>query len=545
MDPLLEAFETAPDADSNDQLLKAFDAAPDADVDADIARATSEGRAEKLEGGVVRVHSPDKRFSQVFDPKSGKRVLSQGEVRANRDTNVKEGMLQTALGLAQAVSPFSDEIAAGVRFLGDSAKGKSRAYSDVLREVRSTTDEASRRTPIEAQLAAGLASGIATGGANIPATFAGRSGVNALVGGIQGYGASSRHDLSGRMGDAAIGALFSAGLGAGAEGVGVGLKKGAEVVAPYVRRLGEKATLKALGLFAGIDNKLQKKGIDVVRDVPEFVDEIQATGIIKPFRNTAETLAELEREKARVGASLSQAIERADRAGKFSGEKAKEDILAKISALNELEKDFAGKAAQTAEAVGRQGNISFADAVDLKRTAQKTTNYALDVPVAQDVQRQAASALRQSIEDQMSAVAGPDVASQYVNANKAFQPLMDASSFLEDDVARQYARNGLSVSDLLYGGMIAGPLGLSLGGPGGMAAAQIPGAIMSNFIRTRGPSAVAKPLLSVAEGLQRAADFSAPQLTKKPILTEYIQRLSRIPKQEREQEGIDAYERAH
>lgn len=505
-----------------------------------ISKAKAEGRAEELANGLVRVKAPDKSVSQVFEGKTGQYVATPEDIQnAFRSTESasKADLWKKILGMAQAVSPFTDEAQAAVSMVGKGLQGKSTSYANELAGARKTLDDANDATPLPLKLAAGIGSGVVSAPA-AAGTFLGRSGVNALTGAIQGYGDSDKQAILDKLLDAGKGAALSAALGTGVEGIGAGLKKGAQALSPTLRGLGEKATLKALGLYAGINNKLSKAGMDPV-DVAPFVDEIQSTGVIKPFSTTTQTRGVLEQKLNEQKQLLDDAIGKANASGKFSGQQASEDILQRVSKLNEIEKDYAAKAQQMAEALKRSGDMSFSDAVNLKRTAQGLTNYALDVPVSQEIQQKAASTLRQSIENQMRQKAGDVVASQYTAANKKFVPLMQAQEFLDEDVARQLGRNSFSLTDLMVGSTVGGPGGFMLGGMPGMSAGTLAATALSSAVRSRGPSTLAAPLLGAAEKMKSASQFSAPQLTQNPLLNEYFQRLAR-PKEEKTKEGRDA-----
>lgn len=511
-----------------------------------IAKAKAEGRAEELPNGLVRVQAPDKSFSQVFDAATGQYVATPEDLKSIQQGTASRSKvegLKSLLGMAQAVSPFTDEAQAAASTVGKGLQGKSTSYANELAGARKTIDEASSATPLGLKLAAGLGSGVAA--PMTAATFAGRMGLNAATGAVQGIGASESDSVGGYAADALKGAALTAGLGAGLEGVGAGASWAAKKAAPILRKYGEKAALKAVGIYGGIVNRLQDAGYPAER-IAGFVDDLEASGVIKLFSTTEDTYNEILKQLSRLGDSRDEVIASLDQmALEKTGKAAISPNALSVSMTENLPKTAAeivdsGKAKTIINQLAKNPqNISMSDAVAEKIALQNSVNRAVDPPNSVKNMLGAERGFLKSLEAQASEVS-PELAESYKGLNKQMSPLMAAKDFAGNDATREFGRSNVRLKDLMLMGGAAGGGAAAFGGGPAAVLASMAGAAGLKYASDRAASTLTPMLLKGSRGLQNASAFELPQMTQNTLVNNYLNTLMQS-QEDKKKEGEAAF----
>lgn len=340
------------------------------------------------------------------------------------------------------------------------------------------------------------------------------------------------------------GAVTGAATGAGAAeelgdvpgGVARGGATGA-VVAPLVGGAFDKAgkwlsnsalgnALKAIGLRAGISNELQKRGYETVEEGLDLGKQALEAGVIRPFRAAADVARQVSQQKPIYGELIEGAVaagdeavarEAAEAAAAGSGKPVfgfdataaaakAEGNLGALSPTAAREATRAQKLVEDVRALPEFGQATFKGANKLKQDMYEGISYAVDPALKTKLERQAARGLKESIEEQLAARAGPEVADQLRMANQRYGALTDIGEMASDEATRQAGRKSLTAMDLAAAAGF-GLAGQQAAGAGGASAALLP--IAARYLGPRVPSTLAVGQRALGRVLPKLADPAA------------------------------------
>ena len=303
----------------------------------------------------------------------------------------------------------------------------------------------------------------------VPLTRAGSMAASGAAQGVMaGAGASREESLGGVLEDAVtmggINAVANPVLGGLARAAGAGLE-----------RLGVGQALKALGGRAGISDSLGRAGVETAEEGQALAKRALDEGLVRPGR-TAEDIARQAAEKQEFGANpvIADVMERANQGTPFDFDEAGWDaaknlMLRKRSVpgpLNPQEQKTGAEAMRMVKRISEtqapEGTGSFSEANRLKQDLYDAINWKADAPLSTEMQRKAASGLRQSIEDQASRSLGPEDAAALKAANERWgfsQTVKD----LATEEARRQAQRQVPWFKIAAGGAAAGAPGAIAG----------------------------------------------------------------------------------
>lgn len=370
------------------------------------------------------------------------------------------------------------------------------------------------------------------GGATIGAARSGlaKAGLRAAQGAgssaVYGVGASE----SSTPGGTALDALKAAAIGGVVAPALGGLADKAPAIGAWLKERANANALKAMGLRGGIDSQLEKMGMESYDDALKFGREAFDMGLIPAWGTVKDVAQRAAAKKREFGDAIEKAIADADAAGIFNFRQAKtaaEKTLdtKKLSATAQRE---AGRAHELLDDIGKEGlkasgrrNMgkirgqqaapdSFARANKLKSDMMSGINYANNTGLQTRLEKKVASGLRQAIEDQVGAAAGPDVAGALRKANRGYGVVAETFPLAREEANRQLARQSgwdkvlSNLPTLLFGGAVGGMGGGFGGGAAGGLGLGSAATLLAHSARPYVPGFMAHAL-DAASGPARTA----------------------------------------
>ena len=376
-----------------------------------------------------------------------------------------------------------------------------------------------------------LAGAVATPGPKFTAKPGGLTRAGALVatGGAQGamYGAgTSKADSGDGVGvDALKGYLGGAVAAPLASAAGNAAGRGLE-------RLGLTSALKAMGARAGISDSLTRRGYESVDDGLALAKEAMEKDLIR-FGRTAEDVATLATERQRnvSGPMIDDVITRADASPQpFDFQEASWTAADKLMSrgrpvaapLNPQEMAKGREAMRMVDRVANTspapGTGSFSEANRLKRDMQGSVNYNTDAKLPIEMQRAAASGMRESVENQVSRSLGAEEADTLRAANRSWGLEEDVRGIAAEEAKRQ-AQRKIPFFSAALGGVAGGSTGGLAGGIGGAATMTA-----AHYLAPRLPSVMAHAARAIAPAVGPASGRAAAESVADPLgpLREYL-----------------------
>lgn len=405
-----------------------------------------------------------------------------------------------------------------------------RSGRDESRREMVQAEKANPKSFIAANVVGSVMSPVLPPGGRGPMTLARAGSIakgGAAMGGLSALG-QSRADLTHYETEPQViaDAAGDTALGAATGGVLAPLTAvGGDRAARALRTGSQNSALKALGLRAGISDQLGKRGYETADEARQLGQRAMDLGLIRPFRTASDVAARAGFARDVAGARISGALADADAAGvPFDAQRGAWQSAANVMGHNGLSPTAireGGRARRLVEdviALPRVQEPTFANANRLKSDMYQGINYGRDPALKTTLERRAAGGLRQSIEDQISETAGPDVAEELRAANRSYGELSDIHPLATEEATRQLARKSLTAGDI-GSAVIAGAGGSMAAGPGGAAAGLLP--LGAKLLGPRIPStmAAAQSTLSPRIGnLMMGAGKAAIQPPLRPSL---------------------------
>lgn len=288
-------------------------------------------------------------------------------------------------------------------------------------------------------------------------------------GALIGLGNSKADLAGGDVGGAALDTAVGGGLGA-ATSVGLGVL--GDTGGRALRRLAEDNALRSLGLRAGIGNKLKSMGIKTGDEGRQELARGALDNRLIPFASTPESVGRNVAEMMPfVGAAKGQVIEDAQAIATAAGRTA----------------DFAGAADAAQKAVfGGASNIAIRKGgaaralINDVRTQAPNANDSLILldklkqdaqdelsPVATKLaakqQNKIAGVLKEQVEKQVEAIAGPEYSDALKGLNRKYELMKQIQELTSDESTRSIGRQGA----------LGMAVGAAVGGTGGALAGQM------------------------------------------------------------------------
>lgn len=450
-----------------------------------------------------------------------------GETFLNRAVNaVPLGRLATdSLGAAllKALSPRSsveftqqakDDLAAAGTPVQEAPE--TPGLVELYREVRDRRKERDAAGAQQHPVAAGLGTTAGIGlsllaplpvakGGGAGATLGSRLGAGILTGaaygGLDGLTNGdadlTRGDVGGALKDTAKGAALGGLLGLGGGLVTEGVRK----AAPALRQLAIKQGKRVIQGNSDIAAATRKPLSD------EAVEEVLASGGIRPLSTTQKTYERVAGLAEEQGAAYNQLVKELEARG-VHGPDARE-LADKMMArgaeleprtLNEaIPAEYLKRAEQVAGKAQENGRLGLSQAEDLKRSAQEMARYdRLTNSSTEEAKQDVASMLRQSVEDaidEAAQTAGPGseverLGQQFVPTKQRLGRLLEARTFAEKGASKAEQRSAVGLKDYL--------LGAASGGP----ATALGTALLSSVARNRAPSTISSGAYALAKALE-------------------------------------------
>jgi hypothetical protein len=499
------------------------------------SRGASFGFRDELAGGVKGLTAGFSRVAaQLMKTAPGRALMRQIMGRPGVSDPVvdmaTEGAAQegskTVLGMPLPLDP-DDALREGYRF----GRGESRRDDMSAQEAHPITYGASEiggslMVPGPKLLKPGM-----------PGRMAAIAKTGAAIAGASGLG-NSTADLTRAENDpqAIADAVGDTATSAAAGGIIAPLATmGADKAARWLKTASQNNALKALGLRAGISDQLQKRGYETADDARELGQAALDAELIRPFRTASDVAERASFAKQVQGSRIENALADADKAGNFDNARASWDAVGEVMGPNGLTTEAMSKARPARGIVERilaQGEVdpSFSAANRLKSNIYEGINYGTEPALSTRLQRQAASGLRKSIEEQVAEKAGPDVADELRGANKAYGYLADIQPLAQEEATRQLARKTMTPLDLaaMLG---AGAAGHSAGGTGaGIGAGLLVGG--AKIAGPRIPSTLAVAQRALAPNMRGFVQGALKPALQAPMLPS---------KSEDEEDAISAF----
>lgn len=302
-----------------------------------------------------------------------------------------------------------------------------------------------------------------------------RTGASVASGALQGAVAGAGGSKAEQPIDIAKDAALMAAMGGVANPVVGGLARAAGA---GLEKLGITQALKALGGRAGITDSLARAGIETAEEGQQLAKRALDEGLVRPFR-TAEDVARQAAEKQQFGANpvLEDVMSRANQGQPFDFDEAAWEAANKLmtrkravpGALNPQEQKTGSEAMRMVKRIAgtepAEGAGSFSEANRLKQDMYDAINWRADAPLSTEMQRKAASGLRESIEKQAGRNLGPEDAEALKAANERWGFAQTVKDIATEEARRQAQRQvpWLKIA-------------------GGAAAAGAPGAIAGSLV---------------------------------------------------------------
>lgn len=318
----------------------------------------------------------------------------------------------------------------------------------------------------------------------------------ALGGALSGLGEGEGLE---RVTEAAKGAAIGGAIGGAMRAV-------PEVLPAKLRKIAEENAVKAIGVRAGITNKMRQMGFETAEDVKELGRKALDLKILTPGATKDQVLANSQALKEQAGEKIGEVTERARQRGLVfdfvrAQREANKPLLnlpsqsyrpKVIGPATEFVEDVATQAALT------RGADSFPGARQLKTAAQKSVNWADYAPEAPRLKREVVQAFTKDFKKQVTEQLGAKQGQKLEKANKLFGVASDIEELATEAATREAAARQVGLIGAL-GGVGAAS---AIGGKGGLAAgAAIP--FLEKFARERGPAYAAVYADRVGKFLQK------------------------------------------
>lgn len=412
------------------------------------------------------------------------------------------------LGVRGVGGSFSDlrlesdeEDAQSLRQIYEQARDAKRAAYDKAQADNPTTFAA---TNIAGNVASSLAMPIKS-----PKTIAEGAKVGAALAGVQGFGAAE-----GELQDQIVDTAKSAAAG----GVlGGAFQAAAKTVKPLAEGARDLAARQAYRTTGGLKTDINK----LYNMSPEDIgNELLDRGLVKiGTKRGSEALAgRVDDELAKFSSGQDKLLNALDEGAPQSFnvsetvKKLREQVDDYINMGGASNRSYANALTKEADileevylAKGRS-TISLKEATKLKRDFDKGGKFQSPLSEAASVEaaRTARGGIKRQIDDTISQIADPSVASRYEQARTGASRLLSAKSALEQAKARETANKAFGITDLL-GGAIGATAGAITGGPGAMAGVAL--GIAANKAITNYGASTSAVLLRKASDLVRQYGF--------------------------------------
>lgn len=453
-----------------------------------------------------------------------------GDELRGAERALKGGAMSVGLGLAQTelgrrllggslVDKTLPSLAqwAGLEDRGSIGETLGATYRRGRDETRALEEAAYRAHPgiaAASELAGALAvplpspgKGVAIGRTGAALTKAGERAIaGAIQGGAMGAGSSTGDLTQGELGQVAGDVIQGAGMGAG---LGVGLGALGERASQALRNWSEANAVRALGLKAGITDRLRKMGFGSAQDAQrELGKRALDEGLVRIGSTPSSILRDAQELLPYIGAAKGQVIQDAQAAAAAAGKQvdfnaaADAALKAALDGADTIAIAKGGQARRLAELVRQQGTTATMDdslvLLDkLKQSAQDSIRPMAPQLAQQQVNR-VAGALRDETERQVEALAGPELADALRAANSKYRFLKQ----VEELTGRA------STQDLGNKGALGMVLGATMGSSGGVLGG-LGGAGAGQFFQRH----IAPAIPATKAVLERAASRLVPSLS--------------------------------
>ncbi len=256
-------------------------------------------------------------------------------------------------------------------------------------------------------------------------------------------------------------------------GVGVGLPAAVGVATGPWGRVADDMALRATGLKGGITNKLQNMGYETADDARELGNAIRKSDLVPWFgdgHDVADRAAQLEKTS---GQRIGSAIDAADASGvkpDFQSPvvAARKGLMRETPVLRQAGgklRDFLDTLEKTPSQLVDENGLprpaTFRDLNSGKSDAWKSANMSTEAQGAAPLYRQGVGRVRDDLQRQVEAAAGPQVAKDLAEGNRQFGLARDVKRITNDVNTRDAHKFGLPEVIAAAGGGVLG--GASLG----------------------------------------------------------------------------------
>lgn len=446
-----------------------------------------------------------------------------------KDVPAKEGVHPIASFLRGADQALtlggSDELTAGLETAWDKVMGSGKPWKDLYREKQKVAegevDQAREDNP--KSYYGGLATG-AVGSAFVPglnilsptaeAGMAVNVGKAALQGGAQGalssHGNLDNQDSQNRL-------LQDSALGAGAGAVLQGANEAVAGVADKIRpdTLRENAAFRGFKSATGQNKRAFKEAVKMDNVFSKGTTALNADEAGPPIvgwiSKSEDVVPKAIEKKEFYGNKINEVAKNIDAKmpESISGQKIADNILDYAASLPETEqtKSVINMLQREAENYAKKGNMSFADAQNLKNS------YRFD-PLSQSFDKRSVNQLKSIVGDEMDSAANmmshiaqdsgdkslADVLGQYKDYKDKYGAYATFADKGQDRLAANMSNRTLSPTDYLaaIGGLAHG----NVGGAAALAGANNIGRNYGSAFMARGQNAAANALESTPKFLQ-------------------------------------------
>jgi hypothetical protein len=355
-----------------------------------------------------------------------------------------------------------------------------------------------------------------------------RNGARAATGlgqgALIGLGNSKADLAGGDIGGAALDTAVGGGLGAATS---LGLGALGDAGGRALRRLAEDNALRALGLRAGIGNKLKSMGIKTGDEGRQELARGALDHGLIPWGSTPEGVGRNVAELMPfVGEAKGQVIQDAQAVATAAGRKvdftgaADAAQRAVFDGADEIAIAKGGQARNLIDLIRKQGQTATTDNSlvmldELKQSAQNNIRP-LATKLAAQQQNKVAGILREQVENQTEALAGPEYSDALKGLNHKFSLMKRIEELTSDESTRAIGRQGA----------LGMAVGAAAGGTGGALAGQMAQryllprthsafAVMQDFSSKRIAPAVASPAAATM-ATKSAVEWFAEKFGRRP-----------------------------
>lgn len=424
--------------------------------------------------------------------------------------SVPDSYIDATIDSTQAQA--SDAIGADIRpGLTETFGGTYRKARDDVRAADATATKESPWLHGGGSLAGSLMLPVAKAGQALGKGFAlskwgARAATGLGQGAAMGLGNSQADLTDGDVGGAALDTAIGGGLGTAAS---VGLGALGDAGGRALRTLAENNALRALGLRAGIGNKLRSMGIATGDEGRQTLARGALDNGLIPFASTPESVGRSVSEMMPfVGEAKGQVIKDAQSvataAGRMADFTGAADAAqrAVFSGADEIAIAKGGQARNLIDLIRKQGQTATVDNSlvmldELKQSAQNNIRP-LATKLAAQQQNQVAGTLRDQVEKQVEAIAGPDYSDSLKALNSKYSLMKRIQELTADESTRSIGRQGA--------------LGMAVGAAAGGTGGALAGQMAQRYILPRAHS-------SFAVAQDAASKYAAPVLSSPAAAT--------------------------